>query len=150
MKQSGSRVRIAAAALFLGSSATLAAAPLQTQQFVGSVGCKSSYCHGGGGEKQGQYLTFGCGRIIATRAYAILVSARSTRMAEALGLKEGATASEKCTVCHSPMHTVSPGGSPDLTNKAYLDEGVLVRIATAQPAVGFAVIPGATGLIPCG
>lgn len=123
MKKSGSRVRIAALALFLGCSATLGAAPLQAQQFVGSVGCKSSYCHGGGGEKQGQYLTW-VRQDYHTRAYAILVSARSSRMAEALGLKEGAAASEKCTVCHSPMHPVSPGGSPDLTNKAYLDEAV--------------------------
>jgi hypothetical protein len=93
-------------------------------QFVGSVGCKSSYCHGGGGESKGQYLTW-VQRDYHTRAYAILVSARSTRMAEALGLEDGdASKSEKCTVCHSPMRTLPPAELSSLTSKGSLDDAV--------------------------
>src|SRR5689334_3696056 len=99
-------------------------------QFVGSVGCKSSYCHGGAGENKGQYLTW-VQQDYHTRAYAILVSARSTRMVEALanspatspsemlGLKSGPTASPTCTVCHSPMRAMQSPASSGLTNVAF-------------------------------
>jgi Cytochrome c554 and c-prime len=115
----------AVATLLSWSSVGAFAAPLSAQQqFVGSVGCKSSYCHGGGGENKGQYLTW-ARQDYHTRAYAILVSARSTRMAEALTPPEkDASKSDKCTVCHSPMRAMPPPGSPSLTNIAYLDDGV--------------------------
>jgi len=135
VKQSGINA-IVAVVFFLWSTAGLAAAPpLQTQQFVGSFGCKSSYCHGGAGEHNGQNRTW-VQQDYHTRAYAILVSARSTRMVEALAnarsaqgadvsdLSNGATASTSCTVCHSPLHAAVTSGSASLTNKADLDNGV--------------------------
>ena len=80
-------------------------------QFVGAAGCKSSSCHGGAGEKRSQYITWSR-QDVHTRGFAILTNARSERIAAGLGLQaqtEGAnaaTASTRCTVCHSPFHSV--------------------------------------------
>jgi hypothetical protein len=95
------------------------AASLQTDQFVGAAGCKSSSCHGGAGEKRSQYLTW-VKQDFHSRAYAVLVNARSARMAETLGLPAAQT-SARCTVCHSPLQSVA---SSRLTNTAQTDEGV--------------------------
>ncbi|MGH8094565.1 MAG: multiheme c-type cytochrome [Chthoniobacterales bacterium] len=94
-------------------------APLQTDQFVGVAGCSSSSCHGGAGEKRSQYLTW-VKQDFHARAYAVLVTASSARMAEALGLPAAQT-SARCTVCHSPLQSVAPSR---LTNTARTDEGV--------------------------
>ncbi len=75
-------------------------------QFVGSVGCKSSSCHGGAGEKRSQYITWSQ-QDFHTRAYAILLDARSTRIAEAVGIGD-APSNARCTVCHSPMQAMGP------------------------------------------
>jgi hypothetical protein len=95
------------------------AAPLRTDQFVGSAGCKSSSCHGGAGEKHSQYLTW-VKQDFHSRAYAVLVDARSARMAETLALPAAQT-SVRCTVCHSPLQSVAPSR---LTKTAQPDEGV--------------------------
>jgi len=95
------------------------AAPLQTSQFIGAVGCKSSSCHGGAGEKRGQYFTW-VQQDFHARAYAVLVTARSARMAEALSLPS-AWSSDRCTVCHSPFQSLAPAGRSET---ARADEGV--------------------------
>ncbi|MEP6808979.1 MAG: multiheme c-type cytochrome [Chthoniobacterales bacterium] len=79
---------------------------LDQARFVGATGCKSSSCHGGAGEKHGQYFTW-AQRDFHTRGFAILTTARSARIAEALGLKD-ATSSSRCTVCHSPFQALAP------------------------------------------
>ncbi len=96
----------------------LVAASLKEGRFVGAAGCQSSYCHGGAGRKNGQFLTW-VKQDFHSRAYAILVDARSARMAEALGLPSAQT-SERCTVCHSPFQPIS---SSDLTTGALPDQG---------------------------
>jgi hypothetical protein len=88
-------------------------------QFVGVVGCKSSSCHGGAGEKRNQYLTWSQQDFHA-RSYAILTDARSARIAETLGLP-AAQESTRCTVCHSPFQSVAPAR---LMPTAHSDEGV--------------------------
>jgi Cytochrome c554 and c-prime len=93
--------------------------PISDRQFVGAVGCKSSSCHGGAGEKRDQYLTWSQ-KDFHTRAYAILTNARSARIAETLGVTR-AQESSRCTVCHSPFQSVAPAR---LTQNAHPDEGV--------------------------
>jgi hypothetical protein len=88
-------------------------------QFVGAVGCRSSSCHGGAGEKRSQYVTWSR-QDFHSRAYAILLDARSARIAEAVGITE-AQSSARCTVCHSPFQSVS---QTQLGPKAHPDEGV--------------------------
>jgi Cytochrome c554 and c-prime len=95
--------------------------PLQENSgtFVGSVGCKSSSCHGGAGPKRSQYFTWSQ-KDFHTKAFTILLSARSQRIAESLGVAPAET-SARCTVCHSPFQSVGPGRlGPD----AHPDEGV--------------------------
>jgi hypothetical protein len=94
-------------------------APRSGEQFLGAAGCKSSSCHGGAGEKRSQYITW-TQLDFHARAYAVLVNARSTRMAETLGLGQ-AQASSRCTVCHSPFQSVEPSR---LSSSARADEGV--------------------------
>ena len=88
-------------------------------KFLGASSCKSSSCHGGAGEKRSQYLTWSQ-KDFHTRGYAILTTARSARMAEALSLPP-AQESNRCTVCHSPFQSVEPAR---LTPTAHSDEGV--------------------------
>lgn len=87
--------------------------------FVGSIGCKSSSCHGGAGPKRSQYTTWSR-QDFHTKAYAVLLNARSERIAEGLGIS-GATSSTRCTACHSPLQSVAPSR---LTATAHPDEGV--------------------------
>jgi hypothetical protein len=91
----------------------------QSGSFVGSVGCKSSSCHGGAGPKRSQYITWSQ-KDYHTKAYAILFDARSSRIAEAIGLAN-ATTSARCTVCHSPFQSTEQSR---LTATAHADEGV--------------------------
>jgi hypothetical protein len=88
-----------------GSAAEGNAAPLQPNPFIKAVGCRSSSCHGGAGEKRSQYLTW-VQQDFHARAYAVLVNARSARMVEALALPAAQT-SERCTVCHAPFQSVA-------------------------------------------
>jgi hypothetical protein len=87
--------------------------------FVGSIGCKSSSCHGGAGEKRSQYITWSQ-KDFHTKAYAVLLNARSERIAEGLGIA-AAPSSARCTVCHSPFQSVAPSR---LQPTARPDEGV--------------------------
>ena len=97
--------------------------PSQTPEagakFVGAVGCRSSSCHGGAGEKRSQYITWSQ-KDFHTRAYAILLDARSARIGEAVGVSQPQS-SARCTVCHSPFQPVAPSR---LTSSARPDEGV--------------------------
>jgi hypothetical protein len=87
--------------------------------FVGSVGCKSSSCHGGAGPKRSQYFTWST-KDYHTKAYVVLLNPRSERIAEGLGLP-AATTSTRCTVCHAPLQSVAPSR---LASTARPDEGV--------------------------
>ncbi len=112
-------VCVALAVSLTWNAAAVNAAQLQTGQFVGAIGCKSSSCHGGAGEKRSQYLTW-VQQDFHAKSYAILVNARSARIAEALSLPE-AQMSNRCTVCHSPFQSVAPAR---LASTAHPDEGV--------------------------
>jgi hypothetical protein len=87
--------------------------------FVGSIGCKSSSCHGGAGPKRSQYITWSQ-KDFHTKAYAVLLNARSERIAESLGVAP-AQSSARCTTCHSPLQSVAPSR---LMRTAHPDEGV--------------------------
>jgi len=120
-------LRTACICLLVAASASclLAKEPRQIREtggaFVGSIGCKSSSCHGGAGPKRSQYITWSQ-KDFHTKAFAVLLNARSTRIAEALGIAEGsAPASARCTVCHSPFQSVAP---ERLGPGAHTDEGV--------------------------
>jgi len=97
--------------------------PRQIQEsggtFVGSLGCKSSSCHGGAGPKRSQYFTWSQ-KDFHTKAYAVLVDSRSQRIAEGLGIPAAQT-SARCTVCHSPLQSVA---MTRLAPNAHPDEGV--------------------------
>jgi Cytochrome c554 and c-prime len=87
--------------------------------FVGSLGCKSSSCHGGAGPRRSQYLTWSQ-KDFHTKAPVVLLDARSQRIAESLGVAPAET-SARCTVCHAPFQSVAPSRlGPD----AHPDEGV--------------------------
>lgn len=87
--------------------------------FVGSVGCKSSSCHGGAGLKRSQYITWSQ-KDFHIKAHAVLLNARSERIAEGLGIA-AAQSSARCTSCHSPFQSVAPSR---LARTAHPDEGV--------------------------
>ena len=97
--------------------------PRQIQEtggsFVGSVGCKSSSCHGGAGPKRSQYFTWSQ-KDFHTKAHTVLLNARSQRIADGLGVSPAET-SARCTVCHAPFQSVAPSRlGPD----AHPEEGV--------------------------
>ena len=82
--------------------------PSQTPEagakFVGAVGCRSSSCHGGAGEKRSQYITWSQ-KDFHTRAYAILLDARSARIGEAVGVSQPQSSARpdegvSCENCH--------------------------------------------------
>jgi hypothetical protein len=87
--------------------------------FVGSLGCKSSSCHGGAGPKRSQYFTWSQ-KDFHTKAYTVLLDSRSQRIADGLGIPTAQT-SARCTVCHSPLQSVA---TSRLTPNAGPDEGV--------------------------
>ncbi len=113
-----------------GVSALLAAnepRPIQETAgtFVGSSGCKSSSCHGGAGPKRTQYFTWSQ-KDYHTKAYAILLNARSDRIAEGLGMTAAGAANpaatnSRCTICHAPFQSIP---APHLASTAHADEGV--------------------------
>ncbi len=88
-------------------------------QFVGAMGCRSSSCHGGAGEKRSQYITWSQ-KDFHTKAFAILLNARSKQIANGAGLTSPES-SARCTVCHSPFASVSQSR---LGPSARIDEGV--------------------------
>jgi hypothetical protein len=74
-------------------------------RFLGQQSCASSGCHGGGAGRD-QCIIWKK-KDVHTRAHAILANARSQKMVEGLGIQD-ATKDARCTVCHSPMESVSP------------------------------------------
>ncbi len=116
--------RTCAVALIFLCAATVSAQEIkQTREnsgeFVGAIGCKSSSCHGGAGPKREQY-TIWSRQDFHAKAFAILTSARSARIAEGLKISE-AQSNARCTVCHSPFQTVA---QTRLASTAHPDEGV--------------------------
>ena len=93
--------------LAAGAGSLLAKEPRQFREstFIGAVGCKSSSCHGGAGAKRSQYITWSL-HDYHTKAFPVLLNARSARIAEGLGITEAQT-SARCTVCHSPLQSVA-------------------------------------------
>ena len=73
-------------------------------RFLGWQSCASSGCHGGG-KGDDQVLVWQKSDA-HSRAYGTLISERSKRIAEALGVGEAAK-SNQCTVCHSPMESAA-------------------------------------------
>ncbi len=118
-------LRIACICLILaaGPAGLSAKEPRQIREsggaFVGSIGCKSSSCHGGAGPKRSQYITWSQ-KDFHTKAHAVLLNSRSERIAEGLGIA-AAQSSARCTSCHSPFQSVAPSR---LARTAHPDEGV--------------------------
>src|SRR3954447_22420951 len=73
-------------------------------RFTGAASCSTSGCHGGG-EGHNQYLLWSR-KDVHIRAHAVLSNPRSGVIAERLGIKE-APKSARCTLCHSPLQSVS-------------------------------------------
>jgi hypothetical protein len=88
-------------------------------RFVGAAGCQSSLCHGGADPMHNQNTVWSQSDF-HSRAYATLVTARSTRIAEGLGIAS-ATESFRCTTCHAPLAAVP---AEHLATTANVSEGV--------------------------
>jgi hypothetical protein len=74
-------------------------------KFLGANSCASTGCHGGGGAKQNQFLTWSLKDFHSQRPTATLTTARSKQIADALEIKDP-TADVRCTSCHAPLHDV--------------------------------------------
>jgi hypothetical protein len=74
-------------------------------RFLGQQSCASSGCHGGGTGRD-QCIVWKK-KDVHSRAHAIVGNARSQRMVDGLGIKD-ASKDSRCTVCHSPMESISP------------------------------------------
>jgi hypothetical protein len=107
------------ACVFTGFAAEVKQTPEPGAAFVGAIGCRSSSCHGGAGPKRSQYITWSR-YDFHTKAFAVLINARSARIAETLG-STPAQANARCTVCHSPLQSVA---QTRLAATAHPDEGV--------------------------
>lgn len=105
--------------LLLVACCASAVANDESVKFLGSNSCSSSSCHGGAGEKRSQFITWSR-KDFHTRAYAILLNARSARIGEALSINQPQS-NGRCTICHSPFQSVSPDR---LATTARIDEGV--------------------------
>jgi hypothetical protein len=88
-----------------------------TLKYLGYASCQSSSCHGG--SERGEVITWK-EKDFHSRAFVILTTARSARMAETLHLGD-ATKSARCTVCHSPFQTLP---AETLAATAHSNEGV--------------------------
>ena len=75
-------------------------------KFLGANSCASSDCHGGGGAKQNQFLTWSLKDFHSQRPAATLTTARSKQIGEALGIKDP-TSEARCTTCHAPLHDMA-------------------------------------------
>src|SRR5438874_7543424 len=74
-------------------------------RYLGSASCSSSSCHGGAGEQHNQFSIWSQ-RDFHTKAFLILTTARSSQMAQPLGIQNAAQ-SPRCTVCHSPLAAIA-------------------------------------------
>lgn len=73
-------------------------------RFTSEASCASSSCHGGG-KANGQCLIWEHADVHHNLAPAILSVARSTTLAENLGIHD-ATKDARCTVCHDPLQSM--------------------------------------------
>ncbi len=109
--------------LSLNASAFAAERAQQLQQsgakYVGAQGCRSSSCHGGAGPKREQYIIWSQ-RDFHTKAYAVLITARSQRIAETLGAAPAQT-NARCTICHAPFANIA---QTRLATGIHAEEGV--------------------------
>ena len=102
------------------ASAAPTATPTQDNvRYVGAVNCQSSMCHGGASPSRYQF-TIWSQEDFHSRAYATLITSRSTRIAEGLGIA-AATESSRCTVCHAPYETIP---TAQLESSVHVTEGV--------------------------
>ena len=97
------RLFLVSVAAFSGASLHSAEPAISAPHFVGSQGCKSSSCHGGGSDK-GQSIVWEK-KDVHTKAHEILSNERSKRMAESMGIGDPQK-SARCTICHSPMEAL--------------------------------------------
>jgi hypothetical protein len=74
-------------------------------RFLGAASCANSSCHGGGGEKQNQFLVWSLKDFHSQRPAATLATARAKQIADVLEIKDPA-ADSRCTTCHAPLHEV--------------------------------------------
>ena len=74
-------------------------------KFLGAPSCASTGCHGGGGAKLNQFLTWSLKDFHSQRPAATLTTARSKQIADALAIKDP-TADVRCTSCHVPLQDV--------------------------------------------
>jgi Cytochrome c554 and c-prime len=93
--------------------------PMSSPRYLGAASCSSSSCHGGAGEQHNQFIVWS-ERDFHQRASLILTTARSARIAERLSIND-ASVSTRCTVCHSPLTTISQAR---LSDKSHPDNGV--------------------------
>jgi hypothetical protein len=93
--------------------------PMSSPRYLGAASCSSSSCHGGAGEQHNQFIVWSQ-RDYHQRTSLILTNARSARIAERLSIND-ASVSTRCTVCHSPLTTISP---TRLSEKNHPDNGV--------------------------
>jgi hypothetical protein len=101
-------------------AAGAAVSPTQDNvRYVGAVTCQSSMCHGGASPARDQF-TIWSHEDFHSRSYATLVTARSVRMAESLGIA-AATESTRCTTCHAPLADIP---ASHLASTATVTEGV--------------------------
>lgn len=89
---------------------------------LGATSCSTSGCHGGAEEKSLQYSVWSQ-QDPHSRAFATLTTARSARMAEALGIADPTT-SPSCVSCHAPMQAVKNTDPLLLAPDAKVSEGV--------------------------
>jgi len=116
----GAFVSFAIPALYGATAANPSVTPTQDNvRYIGAVTCQSSMCHGGASPSRDQF-TIWSHQDFHSRAYATLVTARSTRIAESLGISS-ATESTRCTICHAPLADLPPG---HLASTADPTEGV--------------------------
>jgi hypothetical protein len=103
------------------SVATASAAyPTQDNvRYVGAISCQSSMCHGGASPSRNQF-TIWSQQDFHSRAAATLITARSQRIAQSLGIASAST-SNRCTTCHAPLADIP---SDHLGSNATPAEGV--------------------------
>jgi hypothetical protein len=97
----------------------VASASSAEPDFVGSKTCSTTGCHGGAGDLSKQYTVW-FRADPHSRGHSTLTTARSARMAEALGMAD-ATKDVRCTSCHAPFAAVPPHR---LAETAKIEEGV--------------------------
>lgn len=73
--------------------------------YVGSAGCSSSSCHGGGGTTRSEYTRWSKSDFHHERPFATLTTARAARIAGNLKISDPAL-DARCTACHAPLQTV--------------------------------------------